>query len=198
MSLERPVAQGGIRGNNHGRQLLSAFMSLRLTRVFSRLGRIPQCLLLVLCLPTVALAGTTVGSGDIALIATATVSSQDTSTGQLGSKAIDGIVDGYPGDYTKEWATVGQLSGAWIRLTWASPVTLGQIILHDRPNVWDNVLAGTIQFSDGSSINVGQLPNDGTGLVITFSSRTVSWVQFNITNAVGYNIGLAEFEAYAP
>src|SRR5262249_42030195 len=108
----------------------------------------------------------------------------------------DGVVDGYPGDYTREWATVHQLNGAWIRLTWASAATLSQIVLHDRPNLTDNVLAGTLQFSDGSSINVGQLPNDGTGLVISFSSRSVSWVQFNITNAVGQNIGLAEFEAY--
>ena len=100
------------------------------------------------------------GSGDVALNATATVSSQNTSTGQLGSKAIDGVIDGYPGDYTKEWATVGQLAGAWIRLTWASPVTLGQIILHDRPNLTDRVLAGTLQFSDGSTVNVGTLSND--------------------------------------
>lgn len=140
----------------------------------------------------------TLPRANIALNATATVSSEITSTGRPGCKAIDGIVDGYPGDYTKEWATLGQLAGARIRLTWASPVTLAQIILHYRPNLTDNLLAGILQLSNGSSINVGALPNDGTGLAINFSSRTVSWVQFNITNAVGYNIGLAEFEAHAP
>ena len=45
---------------------------------------------------------------NIAALATATASSQNTSTGQLASKAIDGVIDGYPGDYTNEWATVGQ------------------------------------------------------------------------------------------
>ena len=36
-------------------------------------------------------------------------------TGQLVSKAVDGVADGYPGDYTREWATVGQGAGAHSR-----------------------------------------------------------------------------------
>ena len=48
----------------------------------------------------------TVNPQNIAGLSSVTVSSQNTATGQLGIKAIDGIVDGYPGDYTKEWATL--------------------------------------------------------------------------------------------
>ena len=42
---------------------------------------------------------------DIALIATPTCSSQAYS--QECDSAIDDVVDGYPGDYTKEWASAG-------------------------------------------------------------------------------------------
>ena len=43
----------------------------------------------------------------LATVATVTVSSQNTAAAQLGIKAIDGIVDGSPGDFTKEWADAG-------------------------------------------------------------------------------------------
>jgi hypothetical protein len=66
--------------------------------------------------------------------------------------------------------------------------------LHDRPNVDDNVRAGTLLFSDGSSVSVGTLPNNGTGLTISFAAKTITAVQFRIDNAVGRNIGLAEFK----
>ena len=130
--------------------------------------------------------------------AAVTVSSQNTGTGQLGSKAVDGVITGYPGTYTYEWATNGQLAGAWIQLTWSSPVQLSQVVLYDRPNLSDNIQAGTLQFSDGSSIIVGTLPNNGQGYPVTFATKTVAWVKFTVTQAVGNNIGLAEFQAFGP
>ncbi len=133
---------------------------------------------------------------NLASSASVSVSSENAATGQLGIKAIDGIVDGYPGDYTKEWATLGQLAGAWIKLTWNSAVSVSKVVLHDRPNVVDNILGGTLTFSDGSSLSVGALPNDGTGLAVMFSSRTVTWLQFRVDSAVGKNIGLAEIEVF--
>jgi LmbE family N-acetylglucosaminyl deacetylase/lysophospholipase L1-like esterase len=144
--------------------------------------------------------------GNLAGLASVAVSSENTATGQLGIKAIDGIVDGCtttsfgctPAHYTKEWATVGELAGAWIRLTWSSGVTISQVILYDRPNLTDNILAGTLLFSDGSSLPVGALPNDGCGFPLSFLPKTVTWVQFRVDSAVGANIGLAEFEVLGP
>ena len=133
---------------------------------------------------------------NIAPSATVTVSTEAVGYDQLGIKAIDGVRDGSPGDYTKEWATVAQLAGAWIQLQWASPVTVSRIALYDRPNLTDNVLAGTLTFSDGSSLAVGQLPNDGSASSISFPGRTITWVRFLVTNASGDNIGLSEFEVY--
>ncbi len=133
---------------------------------------------------------------NLATIATVSVSSQTPASGQLGTSAVDGIMDGSPtpGDPTREWATNGQLAGAWITLTWSSPVTSSEVVLYDRPNLDDNVTSGTLSFSDGSTVPVGTLPNNGAGLTVSFASRTVTWMTFTVNTvaASSQNIGLAE------
>ena len=131
---------------------------------------------------------------NIAPLATVTASSQNTSTGQLAVKAVDGFIDGYPGVYTREWATTGELAGAWITLSWASAHEVDTIVLYDRPNLVDNILSGTLTFSDGTSETVGPLPNDGSGYTVTFTPHTINWVTLTIDSAVGLNIGLSEIE----
>jgi hypothetical protein len=128
----------------------------------------------------------------------ATASSQNTSTGQTAAKAIDGVIGGYPGDYTVEWATVGGGAGSWLELTWSSPQTFDTIVLYDRPNSSDQITAGNIQFSDGSSIPVPALANDGSGVTLTFAAKTVTSLQLNITavSASTQNIGLSEIQVY--
>ncbi len=117
---------------------------------------------------------------NLAAQATVTASSEDTSTGQLAIKAVDGVVDGWPGDYTKEWATVGAGAGSWLKLSWASPVTLSKIVLYDRPNGNDQITAGTVTFSDGSTLQTGTLTNDGSAVVLTFAPRTTTSVLLTI------------------
>jgi LmbE family N-acetylglucosaminyl deacetylase len=135
---------------------------------------------------------------NIALIADVTASSQNANTGQLARKAVDGVVDGYPGDYTREWATRGQAAGAWIRLDWSTPYTVDRVVLYDRPNSNDQVLAGTLGFSDGSAVAVGPLTNEGAGVTVTFAPRAVTGVEFSITSvsAATSNVGLAEIQVY--
>ncbi len=137
-------------------------------------------------------------SSDLALFATVTASSQNTSTGQTANKAIDGVIDGYPGDYTKEWATTGGEAGSWLKLTWATPQTINRIVLYDRPNPYDQVTGGTLQFSDGSSVAVGTLNNDGSAVTLNFTAKTVTSVQLTITSvsASTQNVGLAEIQIY--
>ncbi len=138
-------------------------------------------------------------STDLALSATATASSQNTSTGQTANKAIDGVIDGYPGDYTKEWATIGGGAGSWLKLTWTSAQTVGRIVLYDRPNLNDQITGGNIQFSDGSSITIGALNNNGSATTFTFAAKTFTSLQLNITSvsASTQNIGLSEIQVYA-
>ncbi|TXK83950.1 DUF6259 domain-containing protein [Paenibacillus sp. N3.4] len=133
---------------------------------------------------------------NIAPLATVTVSSQNTAAGQLGVKAIDGILDGNPRLPDKEWATVSQTTGAWINLAWSGSQKITSVKLYDRPNSNENITGATLTFSDGSSITTGALPNNGYSKTITFAEKTVTWVKLTVNTATGINIGLSEFEVY--
>jgi len=139
------------------------------------------------------------GAGpDLALTATATASSQNAGTGQTAAKAIDGAVGGYPGNYSQEWATQGGGAGSWLKLTWTSAQTFDTIVLYDRPNGNDQITGGNIQFSDGSSVTVGSLPASDAPYALSFTAKTVTSLQLNITSvsATTGNVGLAEIQVY--
>lgn len=136
---------------------------------------------------------------NIAPLATASASSQNSADGQLASKAIDRLVEGWPGDYTLEWATSGQGAGAWIRLTWSEPMLISRVVLFDRPNLSDRVMGGTLAFSDGTSVPVAALVNDATsGTEVTFAPRVVNHVTFTVTSVASgtANVGLAELQVF--
>jgi LmbE family N-acetylglucosaminyl deacetylase len=135
---------------------------------------------------------------DLALSATATASSETPAYGQTAAKAINGVIDGSPGDYTQEWATNGGKAGSWLKLTWATAQTIDTIVLYDRPNLNDQITGGNIAFSDGSSVTVGSLPNNGAASTLTFAAKTVTSLQLNITSvsSTTLNIGLAEIQVY--
>ena len=71
-------------------------------------------------------------------------------------------------------------------------------MLYDRPNSSDQITAGNIQFSDGSSIPVPTLNNYGTAVTLSFPAKTVTSLQLNITavSATTQNIGLSEIQVY--
>ena len=140
------------------------------------------------------------GAANVArsLNATASASSQNSGDGQTAAKAIDGSPLGYPADYSREWVSVRQGAGAWIQLTWVNAVTLDRVVLYDRPNTSDQITAGTLTFSDGSSVSVGSLTNSGAAVTVPFSSRSVTWVRLTVgsVSSTTSNVGLAEFEAW--
>jgi hypothetical protein len=128
-------------------------------------------------------------SDDLALKATAEASSGNAAG------AIDGKIGGYPNDRAQEWTTNGEKEGAWIKLTWSDPVNAQAILLYDRPNPNDQIVAGTLEFDDGTKMDVGALPNDGSlPFKVTFPSKSVRWVKFTATQVSPKteNIGLSE------
>src|SRR5882672_3220319 len=128
------------------------------------------------------------------LAITAQVSASSEASANSRMKAVDGFADGAPHDASREWVSASQLSGAWIQLDWSAPVSVAQVNLYDRPDRGENVLAGTLSFSDGTSIAVGALPPDGKLLPVTFAPKTVSWVRFTIDQATGTAAGLSEIQ----
>jgi LmbE family N-acetylglucosaminyl deacetylase len=144
---------------------------------------------------------TTPAPKNVALNATASASSEDLSEGETAAKAIDGVLQGYEnGDPTHEWASYREKAGAWIQLSWRRPQLVTRIVLHDRPNRSDQILSGTLLFSDGTTIPVGTLDNDGTGVVFDFTAKSIKRVKLTVNSVSGStrNVGLEEFEVYSP
>jgi hypothetical protein len=133
---------------------------------------------------------------NIASKAVLTASTQTTAYSQLTFKAVDGVVSGFPVDYSKEWATTGETTGAWIQLDWPQEYIITKVVLHDRINADDHITAGKLTYSDGTFLNTGSLPNDGTGYEVSTASKITKSLRFEITGFAGYNAGLAEIEVY--
>ena len=89
---------------------------------------------------------------------------------------------------------------AWINLRWETPQKIDRVWLFDRPNTLDQVTAGVLEFSDGSSIKLEKPLSDTAtkGLEISFKPKNVSWVKLTITGVKdgSPNIGLAEFGVF--
>jgi LmbE family N-acetylglucosaminyl deacetylase len=139
-------------------------------------------------------------TGNVAPSAVATASSENATDGQTAAKAIDGVVDGYPGDYTREWATQAGKAGSWLNLAWNTPVTVDRVVLHDRPNGDDNITAGTLTFADGTTVSVGALDPTGAATTVSFPARSTTSVRFAATaiSSTTHNVGLAELEVRTP
>jgi LmbE family N-acetylglucosaminyl deacetylase len=139
-------------------------------------------------------------TGDVALGPGVTVkaSSQDTESGQGAGKAIDGVALGDPLARTKEWATEGGTVGSWIEVDLPSPTTVNGVVLSDRPNPLDQITGATLVFSDGSSVAIGPLANNGSAKTIAFPSRSTTSVRLvvNSVSPTTKNVGLAELEIY--
>ncbi|HMK74527.1 MAG TPA: PIG-L family deacetylase, partial [Myxococcaceae bacterium] len=126
--------------------------------------------------------------GNLSGTATVTVSSEYLDANAPKENAVDMFAD-----VSHEWMSLDG-NGAWIQLTWASPVRVAQVNLSDRIDPNDNVLAGTLSFSDGSTIAVGALDPVGKPMQVTFAPKTVTWVKFTLDQVSGYTPGLSEME----
>lgn len=109
------------------------------------------------------------------------------------ARAIDGRPQRAPTDV--EWASAGE-NNPWIELSWDKPRTLRKVVLSDRADQDSNVRSGTLEFGDGSRVQVDDIPADGGKKTVAFKKRKVSSVRFTATGGEGTNVGLNEFEAW--
>jgi hypothetical protein len=134
---------------------------------------------------------------NIAPEAAVTVSS--THPGYSAAAAVDGTVDGWPRGANHEWASQGERDTAMLRLTWDQPQTIARVWLFDRPNDLDQVTAGMLIFSDGTTLATGALPDNASqGLEVSFPPKTVKWLIFAVTSAKpgSPNVGLSEIAVF--
>jgi hypothetical protein len=101
-----------------------------------------------------------------------------------------------------EWATDkgrDENIGQWIQLSWDFPVVVHQVELEARANALSHIAAGHLAFSDnGTTVPVGELPDDGSPVKVDFDARTVKWVRF-VIDKVGLNThcaGLRKFRVF--
>jgi len=127
-----------------------------------------------------------------------TASSQSVWTNQQAIKAVDGAVDGYPGDYTEEWAASAQGRGAWLELRWTKSHRITQVKLYDRPNTNDQITSATLTFGDGSTVKVGALTNTGKEVVVNFPAKDSNRLKVTINTVSGTtrNAGLSELKVF--
>ena len=89
---------------------------------------------------------------NIARMADVSASTENTDSEQSAVKAQDGIVDGWPGDHTREWATKGEGAGAWLCMEWPDYHVSDRVIVYDRPNEDDHILGAALVFNSGAEV----------------------------------------------
>lgn len=139
------------------------------------------------------------GETDIAPLATVSASSENSAEGQNASKAVDGVISGWPENWKAEWATEGGKAASWLQLKWSKSYTVDKVVLYDRPNENDQITSGTLTFSDGTSVTFGALPNTGpTGLLVSFPAHATTSLKMtvNTVKSTTENIGLSEIEVF--
>ncbi|RYG71281.1 DUF5110 domain-containing protein, partial [bacterium] len=136
------------------------------------------------------------GSDNIAPTAKVTLGSIQDGYGEGGVNDLN--VSGYPINGRQEWSS-GKNEGSTVRLSWDTAQSINRVALFDRINLTDHIRAGVLTFSDGSTIAVGELPNDGsTPADIRFAPKTVNWVEFKVTavSEISESVGLAEIAVF--
>ena len=134
---------------------------------------------------------------NIAPLATVTVSSTHPDYDPAG--LTDGAIDGYPGNIQREWCTKGERDTAMVRLTWNEEQSIDRVWLFDRRNDLDQIRSGILFFSDGTSIKVGELPDDARqGVEIKFPAKRAKWLVFAVNDVKPstLNIGLSEIAVF--
>lgn len=120
-------------------------------------------------------------------------------TGYEAEHLNDGII---MEDGRGEWACKGYVASwgemylPWAKLEWDKEVWIDRVVLYDRPSLKEHIAGGTLEFSDGTTLSVTEIPNDGTGKEISFSKKKVKWIRFEATDGNGKDLGLSEIEVY--
>jgi len=101
-----------------------------------------------------------------------------------------------------EWASKsgitfwGEIDFPWIELKWDKTKAINKIVLFDRPDLHTHLSGGRFHFSDGSRIDVFQIPNDGSPKVVSFPTKKVDWIRFEAMDGDGEHLGLSEMQVF--
>ena len=139
------------------------------------------------------------GDVNIAALATVTASSENVAGRQEAVKAVDGSPWGTRSHSTREWATVGEDAGAWLKLDWPIPYEVNRIVLNDRPQQQRPDHRRHPALQRRQQPHTGPLPNDGAPLTLTSRPAPSPACELGIdaVSSTTVNVGLAEIEVFA-
>ena len=96
-----------------------------------------------------------------------------------------------------EWVTKNEGVGAWLSLAYDEAQKVTTIKIYDRPNTDDHITNSHLEFDDGTSLEVGELPNDGSVKEISLGEgkevRNIKFVVDEVSESTTA-VGLAEIE----
>lgn len=121
-----------------------------------------------------------------------------TSSSELDSEHdVRGINDNEIAKFARfgEWRPSAEDTTPWVQLNWNEPQNIDRIVLHDSAILEENIKKGTLTFSDGTSMEVTDIPQSGMPLILDFEPKTVSWVKFTINEFEGA-AALSEIQVY--
>lgn len=90
----------------------------------------------------------------------------------------------------------GEIDFPWIRLDWDQPVRIDRILLFDRVSDSSHTAGVALHFSDGTTVDVGEIPDSGAPREVRLDGVTTSYVIVEITDGTGSYLGLSEIEVY--
>lgn len=151
----------------------------------------------LLCLylfPTVTIAGTD-NIAPKANVTASTILNPHYSANHVkdGIIGVDGVGEWACEGDTTDW---GYVRFPWIQLDWDQPFLVNRIVLYDRPSLKDHIASVKIVFSDGSSLYVNQIPNDGTAKLVSFEARWITSFKIITVDGKGRDIGFSEIEVF--
>ena len=90
----------------------------------------------------------------------------------------------------------GEIKYPQLKLQWESPQRVNKVVIYDRPTPRDHMAACVLKFSDGSTVYVAAVPNDGSPKTVIFEPRTVTGMTLVVLDGIGRHIGLSELEIF--
>lgn len=128
----------------------------------------------------------------------ATVEASSSAADSAARSVVDGQQNAEPESIGDEWLAANGSIGEWIELSWNRPREVASAQLWGSMAARADISAGTFEFSDGSSIDVGAVLADAAHpTTIAFMPRVITSLRFTVTAAAGDSpAGLAEFAVW--
>lgn len=100
------------------------------------------------------------------------------ANGEYGDSGDDVAWHGADGDLGTKWSSWEHEHSYW-QASFQEPVTIAEVAIWERGG--GDTMAGRLEFSDGSAVDIGSLNADGSRPSVCFAPRATTMVRFQVT-----------------